>query len=80
MIGTGTLLGNHAGRTGLELTIFQNRKIHVPPVQIGEPDPDSLANRVRICWIGEMTGLRPLNLLDVNPRPGVSAIRGSAQG
>ena len=75
MVGTGTLLGNHAGRTGLELAVLDNGKANTPPVQVGVISSDTSFDGGRVVWIRQMTGLSPLHLLDIFDGHGIPTVR-----
>ena len=80
VVRTRALLGDASGRAGLELAVFENGKVDVAPVQVGEPDSDALANGLGRDRIGEVTGLGALHFLDVFAGTGVSTVGGTAEG
>ena len=77
VVGARPLFGHSARGTGLEFAVFQNGKVDIAPIQVGEIDANALTNFSRIHRIGKMAGLGAFDFLDIDARLGVATV-GSA--
>ena len=77
MVGARSLFGHSACGTGFKLAVFQNGKVDIAPIQVGEIDTNALTNLSRIDRIGKMAGLGTFDFLDIDPGLGVATV-GSA--
>ncbi len=79
MVWTRSLFGHSACGAGFEFAVFQDGKVDVAPIQIGEIDADPLADVTRVDGVWQMAGLCAFHLFNIDSRLGVTTVRRSAQ-